>query len=118
MDQKRMNELFVWNKKASRLELFVRIFYSIPVAIVLSLYSFLMTFCFLLQLPFILVLGRRLEILNKVVKGYLEYYTQIAGYFYMTTDERPGILPKDISIFEKQLYYDHNTVEIFDRDEK
>ena len=110
MDQKRMNELFVWNKKASRLELFVRMFYIIPVAIILSLYSFLMTF--------ILVLGRRLETLNKVIKGYLEYYTRIAGYFYLTTDKRPGVLPKDISIFEKQLYYDHNTVEIFDRDEK
>ncbi|ABE51236.1 DUF4389 domain-containing protein [Methanococcoides burtonii] len=118
MDQKRMNELFVWNKKASRFELFVRLFYSIPVVIILSLYSLLMIICLLFQLPFILVLGRRFETLNNVIKGYLEYYTHIAGYFYLTTDKRPGVLPKDISIFEKQLYYDHNMVEIFDNDEK
>lgn len=114
--QKTQNELFVWNKKASRIELFVRIFYAIPVMLVLFFYGILVMISVSLQLIVILILGKRLEGLNNVTKGYLTYYTHILSYFYLTTDERPGISPKALSISEKQLYYDHNMVEIIDND--
>ena len=34
-----LNELFVYDEEASRIELFVRIFYAIPVGILLLFYS-------------------------------------------------------------------------------
>nr|WP_233564805.1 DUF4389 domain-containing protein [Methanohalophilus sp. RSK] len=54
--------------------------------------------------------GRRIEGLNRIIKGYLEYYTHVIGYLFLTTDIRPSIKPPSIAIFEKKLYYDRDTV--------
>ncbi|MHC1575796.1 MAG: DUF4389 domain-containing protein, partial [Methanosarcinaceae archaeon] len=70
----------------------------------------------IVQWPMILVLGHRFKCLNNVIKGYLEYCTHTASYLCLTTDKRPGILPTSIAIYEKQMYYEKDTMEIIDDD--
>ncbi len=107
-----LNELFDYEKGASRIELFVRIFYTIPIVIVLSFYGILAGICMLFQWLIILIAGRRIVGISNVISGYLRYYTHVAGYVYFTSDKRPGIMPQAISIYEKKLYYDKDTAEI------
>lgn len=107
-----LNELFDYEKKASRIELFVRIIYTIPIFIVLYFYSILAGICLLFQWIIILIAGRRIAAISNVISGYLRYYTHIAGYVYLTSDKRPGIMPLAIAIYEKKLYYDRDTVEV------
>jgi hypothetical protein len=69
-----LNQLFVYEHDAKRLELFIRIVYSFVIALVLIVY----------------------------VKGYLEYYVHVMSYVYWMADDRPGILPKHVKIYEKK----------------
>ncbi|ATU08917.1 DUF4389 domain-containing protein [Methanohalophilus portucalensis] len=109
-------QLFSYEKKASRLELFFRIIYSILIGIVLYIYGIFTGICLVLQWFVILIAGRRIERLNRIIKGYLEYCTHVIGYLFLTTDIRPSIKPPSIAIFEKKLYYDRDTVEIIKKD--
>ncbi|GAB6056290.1 DUF4389 domain-containing protein [Methanobacterium alkalithermotolerans] len=95
-----LNELFEYEKNASRLELFVRFFYAIPVVIVLGLYSIIAGICLTIQFLIILVLGKRNEGLNDLIRGYLEYNIHLISYFNYMTDERPGVIPKKVKFFE------------------
>jgi amino acid permease len=95
-----LNELFAYEKKASRIELFVRIFYAIPVYIILFFYSIVASLCVIIQWIIILILGKRSEGLSDFIKGYLEYYVHIISYFSFMTDKRPGVTPQKNSIYE------------------
>ena len=44
---------------------------------------------------YILVLGRRNDTLNGVVRGYFTYMTQVRAYFGLLTDERNPIIPEN-----------------------
>ncbi|MBP2029309.1 hypothetical protein J2755_000229 [Methanohalophilus levihalophilus] len=107
-----LEELFAYEKKASRIELFIRLVYTIPIVIVLYIYSILAGICLLLQWIIILIAGRRIAVISNVISGYLRYYTHIAGYVYLTSDKRPGIMPPSIAIYEKKLYYEKDTTEV------
>lgn len=98
-----LNELFEYEEKASRIELFVRIFYAIPVGIILFLYGIIAGIFVALQWIIILLLGQRNEGLNDFIKGYLEYYVHLISYFSYMTDKRPGVTPKKVKIYEKSL---------------
>ena len=95
-----LKQLFVYQKKASRIELFVRIFYAIPVGIILFFYGIIASLCVAVQWIIILILGRRSEGLSDFIKGYLEYYVHLMSYFSYMTDKRPGITPQDNKIYE------------------
>ena len=97
-----MRQIFAFEEKASRLELFIRIIYSIIIGIVLTIYGFVAGICILIQFIIILILGRRSEGLSNFIQGYLEYYTHILSYTSFQTDERPGILPTPVSIYEEE----------------
>jgi hypothetical protein len=99
-DKSELKELFGYEKKASRLELFVRIFYAIPVAIVLMVYGFVASICLCVQWIIILILGQRNESLNGVIAGFLKYNVHLYNYFNYITDERPGVMPKNVKIYE------------------
>ena len=58
--------------------------------------------CFV-QFFIILILGRRSEGVSNLIKGYLEYYVHVLSYTSFMTDERPGILPGSVQIFEEEL---------------
>lgn len=97
-----MKQLFVYERDASRLELFIRIVYSIAIGIVLAVYGIIAEICLFIQWFAILMFGRRNEGLSSFVKGYLEYMVHVAGYVYWMTDKRPGVMPKTVKIFEKE----------------
>ena len=102
MDEEIM-EIFEYERSASRLELFVRIFYAIPVSIILFFYSIVASICLCLQWLVILIFGRRSQGLNGVIQGYTKYAVNLISYFSYLTDKRPGITPKNVKFYESIL---------------
>ena len=100
--QGELKQLFVYEHDASRLELFIRIVYSFVVILVLAVYGFIAEICMLIQWLVILILGRRSEGLSNFIKGYLEYYVHVVSYIFWMSDDRPGIFPKPVEIYEKK----------------
>ena len=98
-----MKQLFVWEEKASRLELFIRIVYTILIAVVLMAYGLIAQLCMFVQWIVILILGRRVKGLNDIIKGFLEYNIHVISYWNFLTDKRPGILPKKTEVYEKEI---------------
>lgn len=95
--------MFAYEHDAKRLELFVRIVYAwICIGVVLVVYGFIAEICMFIQWFVILILGRRSEGLSNFIKGYLEYYVHVIGYYYFMSDDRPGIMPKRVEIYEKK----------------
>jgi hypothetical protein len=94
--------LFCYEEKAGRIELLVRIFYSIAIAIVLFVYSFIASICMFIQFFVILVLGRRNRGLAEFVQGYCEYQVHVLSYVSFLTDRRPGIMPVPVRIIEER----------------
>jgi hypothetical protein len=97
-----MKELFLYEEKAGRIELFIRIIYSFVIGIVLTIYGIIAGICLVVQFFIILILGRRSEGVSNLIKGYLEYYVHVLSYTSFMTDERPGILPGSVQIFEDE----------------
>lgn len=97
-----LKQLFVYEHDAKRLELFIRIVYSFVIGLVLAVYGLIAEICMVIQWLVILILGRRSEGLSNFIKGYLEYFVHVIGYVYWMTDDRPGILPKPVEIYEKE----------------
>jgi len=98
-----MKELFVYEEKAGRLELLARIVYSILIGIIIAVYGFVAGLCTIIQFFVILFLGRRSCGLSGFVRGYLEYHVHVLSYTSLLTDARPGIFPKPVQIYEKEL---------------
>ena len=97
-----MKQLFVYEHDADRLELFIRILYSIAIIIVLAVYGFIAVICMIIQWFVILILGRRNEGLSNFIKGYLEYRVHVTPYVSFMTDRRPDVMPKTVKIYEKE----------------
>ncbi len=97
-----MKQIFAYEEKAGRIELFIRIIYSFVIGIVLMIYGFIAGICMLIQFLVVLILGRRSRGLSDFIQGYLEYYVHILSYTSFMTDERPGILPSPVSIYEEE----------------
>jgi Domain of unknown function (DUF4389) len=83
------------DKKASRVELFVRILWAIISGIVLFFFGIVAIICIVLHWFYILITGKRSKSLNDVMKSYLFYRCRLEGYLFMLTDERSPIIPKD-----------------------
>ena len=97
-----MKQIFAYEEQAGRIELFIRIVYSFVIGIVLMIYGFIAGICMLIQFLVVLILGRRSRGLSDFIQGYLEYYVHILSYTSFMTDERPGILPSPVSIYEEE----------------
>jgi hypothetical protein len=95
-------ELFVYELSAGRVELLIRIVYTILIGIVAAVYGILAGLCMFIQFFVILVLGRRSRGLSDFIRGYLEYHVHILSYTSLMTDARPGILPRPVKIFERE----------------
>ena len=85
-----------YKEKASRLELFVRIIYAIPIVIVLWIFSFLAGLAQLILWFHILILGRRHKALGNFIKAYVTYVFRARAYLDLVTDERPPIIPEKV----------------------
>jgi len=100
----------LWAEKASRLELFVRLVYGIPFAVIMVV-LFHVFGLFTLALPFlaqaltILFSRARSQSISKFFdKYYLGYIYQYVAYYLLLTDERPAIVPGD-SMRKVKVYY-------------
>ena len=94
------HQLFTYEEKASRIELFVRIVYWILIGIVLWVYGVIAGICMFIQWFVILILGRRSKGLGEFIQGYAEYYVHVMNYVFFFTDKRPMILPEPVNIYE------------------
>jgi len=98
-----IKQLFVYEHDARRLELLIRIFYSIAIAIVMLVYGFIAGILMIIQWFVILILGKRSDGLSDFIKGYLEYHVHVLSYTSWMTDKRPGIMPKTVKIFSVEV---------------
>lgn len=100
----------LWQEKASRLELFVRLVYGIPFAVIMFV-LFRLLGLFTLALPFlaqaltILFSRKRSESIARFFhRYYFDYIYQYFAYYLLLTDERPSIVPGD-SMRKVKVYY-------------
>jgi hypothetical protein len=96
-------ELFTYEHDARRLELLIRIVYSILIGIVMWVYGLIAGICTIVQFFVILFLGRRSCGLSEFVRGYLEYHVHVLSYTSLLTDTHPGVFPRPVRIYEKEL---------------
>ncbi len=80
--------------KASRLELLIRIFWSIPSLVVLVILSILGKIAWVIQVLHIAIYGKRHRALNKLIWVMMDYCVKWSAYIALLTDERNPILPK------------------------
>jgi hypothetical protein len=100
-----LEEYLTYKENASRIELIVRIFYTLVLVIVSYFYALLTGLCMCIQWIVILILGRRIEDINGIITGYVKYRIQYISYVYLITDERPGIGPKYLDVYINDLQY-------------
>jgi len=96
-----LQQLFVYDDDAGRIELLVRIVYWVAIGIVAWVYGLIAFVCLVIQWFHILIIGRRSHGLSDFAKGYLEYIVHRMPYMYLMTDRRPAILPDTVKIFEE-----------------
>lgn len=96
-----LNQLFVYEQPASRLELLVRILYWILIGIVLAVYGIIAKICLIIQWFVILILGHRNRDLSDFIRGYLEYLVHVMPYMCVMTDRRPDVAPVKVRIYEE-----------------
>lgn len=83
-----------FSPKASRLELLIRIFWSIPTAIVLVVLVVIGSVASVLQVLHILILGKRHAGCHKWILKCMAYAVKYKTYVNMLTDERNPIMPE------------------------
>jgi len=100
----------LWQDKASRLELFVRLIYGIPFAVIMSV-LFGVFWLFTLALPFaaqaltiLFSRARSKSIAGFFHKYYFDYIYQYFAYYLLLSDERPAIVPGDAARKIKVYY--------------
>ncbi|NYZ77270.1 DUF4389 domain-containing protein [Candidatus Micrarchaeota archaeon] len=81
-------------EKASRMELLVRIVYTFLYMIVAMIAGgIVMCILYPIEWLVILILGKRIDTLNKFIHSYIVWVTQFHAYLYTLTDERPPMIP-------------------------
>ncbi|MBR9678161.1 MAG: DUF4389 domain-containing protein [Nanoarchaeota archaeon] len=78
-----------YDRKSSRLELFVRIVYSIILSIILGLWGFVAGILMTVQWLVILVTGERDKWLHDHIDSYLQFLFKSNIYLSLLSDERP-----------------------------
>ena len=96
-----LNQLFMYEQPARRLELLVRILYWILIGIVLAVYGIVAKICLIIQWFVILILGHRNRDLSDFIRGYLEYSVHVMPYMTFMTDRRPDVMPVTVRIYEE-----------------
>ncbi len=79
------------SKKASRVELFIRIVYGFVLGIIAGIWGFFVGIVSFIHWFYILILGKRHESLWVLVTAFLRFAMRMTGYIALITDERPPI---------------------------
>jgi len=82
------------SEKASRLELFIRIVWTILCSIVLGIVGIFAVIAMFIQWFHILILGKRQMQLNKFYTAWMTAFFAMSYYKNLSTDERPPIIPE------------------------
>ncbi|MDD5317852.1 MAG: DUF4389 domain-containing protein [Candidatus ainarchaeum sp.] len=81
-------------EQASRLELLIRFVWCAVAGLILNIVG-LVAFCALVvQWFYILVFGKRHMGIANFVNAYLVAYTGLYAYMYLSTEERPPLVPQ------------------------
>lgn len=83
-----------FNPRASRLELLVRIVWAIVGGIVLAIFSFVSGIVWVIQVLYVLFLGRRHKGMQAFIKSVNIQHFRLSSYLLLLTDERPPIIPQ------------------------
>ncbi len=84
-------------EKASRIELFIRLVYWIPIVIVAFVLGIISGIAWLVNIFTILILGKRILALTKFSAMQVAYQAKANSYFMLVTDERPPIMPEEMN---------------------
>ena len=82
-----------YKEKASRLELFVRILWGIPTAVVMVVLLIIAAIAGVIQFFHVLFLGKRHRTLHDWIWKFVAYFTRYECYKNLLTDERSPIMP-------------------------
>lgn len=85
-----------YDEKASRLELLVRFFWSIPTYFVFIFVAMAQFFILVAQWFHILLMGKRHKKLQSWNMMAMKYLVQWYSYIYLLTDERNPIIPEGL----------------------
>jgi len=84
-----------FEEQAGRVELFIRIIYTFIVGIIMGVLGALAFYIAMpLQFLVVLITGKRIEILNKIIAAYAAYAISWLPYLTNLTDEKPDLMPK------------------------
>ncbi|MEM4166332.1 MAG: DUF4389 domain-containing protein [Candidatus Bilamarchaeaceae archaeon] len=84
-----------FEEEANRVELFIRLVYFVIVGIIMGVLAVISVYIAMpLQFLYVLIFGKRLEILNKIIAAYVGYAISWLPYLLLLTDEKPDIMPK------------------------
>jgi len=83
-----------YKEQAGRLELFIRWIWSIPVIIVLVIFSIVAAVLMFVQFFHVLFMGKRNKMMFEWTRKYIKYQNDYMCYMYLT-DERCPIMPED-----------------------
>jgi hypothetical protein len=98
----------VYVEKGSRLELLVRIVYSLILGLIAYFWSFIVGFTIIIQWFHVLITGKRNEKLWRFKASFFRFYTRMFAYYSLMTDVRPPITGRSIPLPEYS-----RTLEIF-----
>ena len=84
-------------EKASRIEILVRLIYWIPIVIVQFVLSIISMIAILVNLITVIILGKRILPLTRFTSIAITYQAKASSYFALATDERPPIIPEELS---------------------
>jgi hypothetical protein len=100
MTVQELSQLALFEEKASRIELFIRIAYGFLLGIMYSVWGFLVAFVVTLQFWHILIFGRRGRSLHDWTRRYLNASLYVNAYLNYLTDTRPDLTP-DFDMYYK-----------------
>lgn len=79
----------VSEEDSSRLELFIRFIFAIIWGIILGIWGIFVYMALGIHWLYILVFGKRLEVLNNFIAKFFRTMARFQGYMLLLTDERP-----------------------------
>ncbi len=84
---------YAFKEEASRLELLIRLFYFIPLSIVVVILANIAGVAWFVQVLYALATGKKHKALWDLEALYMRYAVNMIYYMFMQTDERPPIMP-------------------------
>jgi hypothetical protein len=90
----------VYVEKGSRLELLVRIVYSLILGLIAYFWAFIVGFTIIIQWFHVLITGKRNETLWRFQASFFRFYSRMFAYYSLMTDVRPPITGRPIPLPE------------------